>query len=425
MALTFADTHNMIAHLTKSDAIECFEQILDFLNASVIQYALTVNPTIYVSCIKQFWSFVSIKKTNDVVRLQSLIDRKKVLLTEDTVRQAFHLDDAESIDCFPNEEIFAELARMGYEKYSTKLTLYKTFFQLKWKFLIHIILQRMSAKITARNEFSSSMASAIICLATSGKFNFSKYIFDSLVRNVDSSSKFYMYLRFLQLMISAQVGDLSSHTTKYTSFALTKKQAVDDVNDVVADDVIVDDIADVVAHAAAEPTSPSPTPTTTPLPSQELLSTSQTTHTPPPSPVAQPSSPPQQQQPSQPTTISMDLLNTLLETCTTLTRKGRLEESQAQVYHIDPEHADKVLSMKDDEPKPFELKEVIEVVITAKLMTKVVTSAATPIIVATITIAPNAAKKEKGFGVDAIEDFKEFTLRDYYCWLKTTAPGTS
>nr|GEX98240.1 hypothetical protein [Tanacetum cinerariifolium] len=23
------------------------------------------------------------------------------------------------------------------------------------------------------------------------------------------------------------------------------------------------------------------------------------------------------------------------------------------------------------------------------------------------------------FGVDAIEDFKEYTLRDYYCWLKT------
>nr|GFB87799.1 ribonuclease H-like domain-containing protein [Tanacetum cinerariifolium] len=23
------------------------------------------------------------------------------------------------------------------------------------------------------------------------------------------------------------------------------------------------------------------------------------------------------------------------------------------------------------------------------------------------------------FGVDAVEDFKEYTLRDYYCWLKT------
>nr|GEU46046.1 copia protein [Tanacetum cinerariifolium] len=35
--------------------------------------------------------------------------------------------------------------------------------------------------------------------------------------------------------------------------------------------------------------------------------------------------------------------------------QGRLEESQAQVYHIDLEHADRVLSMQDDEPEPAEL----------------------------------------------------------------------
>nr|GFD34085.1 hypothetical protein [Tanacetum cinerariifolium] len=67
--LIFVDTHNMIEFLTKSDANEGFDQIVDFLNAHMIQYALMVNPNIYVSCIKQFWTFVSIKKSNDVVRL--------------------------------------------------------------------------------------------------------------------------------------------------------------------------------------------------------------------------------------------------------------------------------------------------------------------------------------------------------------------
>nr|GEZ01385.1 hypothetical protein [Tanacetum cinerariifolium] len=251
--------------------------------------------------------------------------KRKVIITEDTVRQALHLDDAESIDCLPNEEIFAKLARMG------------------------------------------------------------------LVRNVDSSSKFYMYPRFLQLMISTQV----------------PQQAADDVANVAANDV---------DNVVAEDVTP----------------------TLPPSPIAQPSSPPQQQQPSQPsqtTKISMDLLNTLLETCTTLTRKvealeqdkifqaleiiklkqmvrrlekknklkvsglrrlkkGRQEESQAQVYHIDLEHANKVLIMQDDEPELVELKEVIEVVTTTKLMTEVVTAA--PITVATITAAPSAARRRKG-----------------------------
>nr|GEV32288.1 hypothetical protein [Tanacetum cinerariifolium] len=207
----------------QSDASEGFTHIIDFLNGSYIKYALKVNPNIYVSCIKQFWTTVAIKHVNDVTRLQALLDKKKVMVTEAAIREVIRLDDAEGVDCLPNEEIFTELARIGYEKPSTKLTFYKAFFSSQWKFLIHTILHSMCAKRTSWNKFSSSMASAVICLSTGRKFNFSKYIFDSLVRNVDSTTKFYMYPRFLQLLIRKQVGDLSTHTTKYASPALTQK----------------------------------------------------------------------------------------------------------------------------------------------------------------------------------------------------------
>nr|GEZ23556.1 hypothetical protein [Tanacetum cinerariifolium] len=73
---------------------------------------------------------------------------------------------------------------------------------------------------------------------------------------------------------------------------------------------------------------------------------------------------------------------------------GRLKESQAHVYHLDLEHAQKVLSMQDDEAEPAELKEVIKVVTTNKLMTEVVTAAAT-IIVAPMPKA-SAARRRKG-----------------------------
>ncbi|GKF15541.1 hypothetical protein Tco_0057003, partial [Tanacetum coccineum] len=75
---------------------------------------------------------------------------------------------------------------MEYEKLSQKLTFYKAFFSPQWKFLIHTILQCLSAKTTAWNEFSSTMASAIICLATNQKFNFSKYIFESMLKNLEN-----------------------------------------------------------------------------------------------------------------------------------------------------------------------------------------------------------------------------------------------
>nr|GEV73018.1 hypothetical protein [Tanacetum cinerariifolium] len=71
---------------------------------------------------------VAVKKVNDIIRLQALVDKKKVIITEATLRDALRLDDAEGIECLPNEEIFAELARIGYEKPSTKLTFYKAFF---------------------------------------------------------------------------------------------------------------------------------------------------------------------------------------------------------------------------------------------------------------------------------------------------------
>nr|GEU72256.1 ribonuclease H-like domain-containing protein [Tanacetum cinerariifolium] len=75
-----------------------------------------------------FWNTVAVKKSNDVTRIQALVDKKKVVVTEATIRDALHLDDAKGVDCLPNEEIFTTLARMGYEKLSTKLTCYKFFF---------------------------------------------------------------------------------------------------------------------------------------------------------------------------------------------------------------------------------------------------------------------------------------------------------
>nr|GEY12259.1 uncharacterized mitochondrial protein AtMg00810-like [Tanacetum cinerariifolium] len=86
-----------------------------------------------------------------------------------------------------------------------------------------MVFMCLSTKRTAWNEFSYSMASAVICLAKGRKFNFSKYIFDSMVRNVDSPSNFLMYPHFLQVVMDNQVDDMTSYNTRYTSLALTQK----------------------------------------------------------------------------------------------------------------------------------------------------------------------------------------------------------
>ncbi|GKB76971.1 hypothetical protein Tco_0943866, partial [Tanacetum coccineum] len=191
--------------------------VVDFLNAHTIKYALTINPTIYTSCIEQFWATVKVKMVNGEQQLQNLVDGKKIIITEATIRRDLQLKDSDGVDCLPNVTIFEQLTLMGYEKLSQKLTFYKAFFSPQWKFLIHTILQCLSAKTTTWNEFSSTMASAIICLATNQKFNFSKYIFESMVKKLDNAGKFLMNPRFIQVFLDNQLEGMSSHKRIYVT----------------------------------------------------------------------------------------------------------------------------------------------------------------------------------------------------------------
>ncbi|GJV11201.1 hypothetical protein Tco_1352742 [Tanacetum coccineum] len=111
--LTFADTHNMIAFLEKPTESDGVHEIIDFLNANQIHYALTVNPVIYTSCIQQFWATAKANIVNGERQLQALIDKKKVIIMESSIRSDLHLEDAGGTDCLTTAIIFEELARMG------------------------------------------------------------------------------------------------------------------------------------------------------------------------------------------------------------------------------------------------------------------------------------------------------------------------
>nr|GEU97788.1 retrovirus-related Pol polyprotein from transposon TNT 1-94 [Tanacetum cinerariifolium] len=238
-------------------------------------------------------------------------------------------DDAEGVDCLPNEEIFTELARMGYEKPTTKLTFYKAFFSSQWKFLIHTILQSVSAKRTSWNEFSSAMASAVICLST---------------------------------------GDLSTHSTKYISPALTQKGNKEEQGN--ADTTAKEPETAIPEDVANDQPIPSPTPLTPPPQKpQDVPSTSHAQ-----SPPLQPHSPTlaqtQEDVSNQGRVINRDEDDVKeTEEVREYTADTQVEGRQADIYHIDMDHAAKVLSMQEDESK---VQEAVEVITTAKLITEVI-----------------------------------------------------
>ncbi|GJX23160.1 hypothetical protein Tco_0227605 [Tanacetum coccineum] len=113
--LQFADTHNLVAFLSKPAESEGFEQIVDFLNANPIRYALTINPTIYTSCIEQFWANVKAKTVNGEVQLQALVDGKKIIITESIVRRVFNRY-AEVFNSYPKQIFLRAYTHEYFEK---------------------------------------------------------------------------------------------------------------------------------------------------------------------------------------------------------------------------------------------------------------------------------------------------------------------
>nr|GEZ26807.1 hypothetical protein [Tanacetum cinerariifolium] len=204
--LTFAGTSQywgvlrilMISHILIPLNTD-FHPIVDFVKASHLRYALTINPTVYVSHIRQFWSTARIETTEEGTKILATVEGKLKTVSESSIRRNLKLNDEAGISSLPDAELFENLTLMGYNiSPNQKFTFQKGQFSHQWKYIIHTIMQCLSPKSTGFNEFRSNIATALVCLATNRIYNFSKMIFDDMVRNVNNKvSKFLMYLRFL------------------------------------------------------------------------------------------------------------------------------------------------------------------------------------------------------------------------------------
>ncbi|GJX26721.1 putative ribonuclease H-like domain-containing protein [Tanacetum coccineum] len=64
-----------------------FAEIVDFLNVNPIRYALTISPTIYVSCIEQFWSTAKTKTVNNETQIHAKVEGKTIVISGSSVRR--------------------------------------------------------------------------------------------------------------------------------------------------------------------------------------------------------------------------------------------------------------------------------------------------------------------------------------------------
>ncbi|GJR06538.1 putative ribonuclease H-like domain-containing protein [Tanacetum coccineum] len=98
-----------------------FHQMVYFLNTTHIKYALTKNPTMYVSLIRQFWETASATTNqNGEMEITATIDGRLKTVTEASIRRHLKLEDSAGINSLPNAEIFEQLALMGVRPYRVK-----------------------------------------------------------------------------------------------------------------------------------------------------------------------------------------------------------------------------------------------------------------------------------------------------------------
>ncbi|GJV24754.1 putative ribonuclease H-like domain-containing protein [Tanacetum coccineum] len=122
------------------------------------------------------------------VEIIASIDGQVKMITESSLKRHLKLEDSDGITSLPNTKIFDQLALMGYVSDSARLTFQKGHFSPQWR-----------------------------------TFNFSKMIFDAMVKNLDSTHKFLMYPIFLQICLNKQKRLLQPHTRTYPTPTFIQK----------------------------------------------------------------------------------------------------------------------------------------------------------------------------------------------------------
>nr|GEV02024.1 hypothetical protein [Tanacetum cinerariifolium] len=159
---------------------QCKKQTVVSNSTTEVEYVVVTN------CCGELWATTKVKNVNGDAQIQALVDKKKVISTEASIRRYLRFEDEGEgegeVDCLSNEFIFEQLTLIG-----------------------------------------STMASAIISLTTNKKFNFSKYIFDNMVKHLDGGVKFLMYPRFVQVFLDNQIKDMDRHNAIFVISSHTKK----------------------------------------------------------------------------------------------------------------------------------------------------------------------------------------------------------
>nr|GFA22406.1 hypothetical protein [Tanacetum cinerariifolium] len=299
-----------------------------------------------------FWNTAVVKRSGDVSRLQALVDKKRIVISEEVIHEILQLNDAEGVICLPNDEIFAGLARMGVGKgfSGVETPLFETMLAVRAvdaeeevqvpaqdDVVQEHVIEEIATEVVPPTPTSPSPPSPIIPStpphqspsppqpqAAEGSSHLVQQVLDkcsALVLRVEGLETANAAQQLETVKLQARVKKLE-RLNKVKSSKLGRLKKVGTSQHVESSE----DVENVFNQGR----------------------------------------------------ISVDIdegVELVVDQEKDAQVKGRHADTQAEIYNIDLDHSSKVLSMQED----TEVQEAVEVMTTAKLITEVVTAAATQV----------------------------------------------
>ncbi|CAI9269496.1 unnamed protein product [Lactuca saligna] len=175
----FAKVHNSSIFLEDPPIAHVdMKFIVDGFKKSCLVHALTISPAIYQNLIREFRQFVVVKKNNKGEKfIEATMENKQIHIRE-------------------------VLDHIGYE--GTFPPTIKKLLPPCMKYPAHIFVSCIFGRRSGANEISLVNTGAIAALAAGYDFNFSKFILNEMILNLEGNKrdKFMMYPRLVQIILN-------------------------------------------------------------------------------------------------------------------------------------------------------------------------------------------------------------------------------
>ncbi|MFS8021886.1 hypothetical protein Hanom_Chr16g01432751 [Helianthus anomalus] len=189
--------HNQIAFLDPQEKITELKEITRWIRESRIN--------------SSFWSSASVVQIDGTEVIQGQVNDLNVVVSPEILNTVLELqDDPNALSSIPIMCTHGCLLRMKCidDIFSNQIN--KGDLKLRYKFLLHVLIQCISNRRAGYDMAGNDLVGLMVALVLNKPFSISKYIFANMKENMTrtrsriTGNKFWMYPRFLQMIMNVQ-----------------------------------------------------------------------------------------------------------------------------------------------------------------------------------------------------------------------------